>query len=80
MEPMLERATLSIQECCNGLVGRAAGHQAELNQEIAKRKKHEKDKGRHRLVDKLRHFPRFDSSVHAVIAQHLQNVRLACRT
>ena len=80
METMLERADLIIHECCNGLVGRAAAHKAELNQEIAKKKKHQKDKGRHRLVDKLRHFPRFDSSVHAVIAQHLQNVRLACRT
>ena len=57
METMLERADLIIHECCNGLVGRAAAHQAELNQEIAQKKKHQKDKGRHRLVDKLQHFP-----------------------
>ena len=79
MEPMLERATLSIQECCNGLVGRAAGHQAELNQEIAKRKKHQKDKGATVISCSTSPALRLICS-HTVIAQHLQNVRLACRT
>jgi hypothetical protein len=73
MEPMLERATLSIQECCNGLVGRAAGHQAELNQEIAKRKKHEKDKGATVTSCSTSPALRLICS-HPLIAQHLQNV------